>query len=234
MQPILKSAPLAVIAYERIKQSILDGSLAPGQMIYEFQLAQALETSRTPVREALIRLEQEGWLLPADGRGLIVQPLSPHRIEDIYEMRLFLEPRAARYFAEQADDEIVATLLAPVEEIEGQIEVGRYELYFTAHRTLHQNFVAHCRNLILKDMLASLNERMERVRILTGYEPSRHVRASFEEQKAILQALKRRDMEQVEVCVAAHLIASRERVLTQLAAGTTFQHVNESYGGLTR
>ncbi|MCZ7571260.1 MAG: GntR family transcriptional regulator [Ardenticatenaceae bacterium] len=222
MQPIQKSAPLASIAYERIKQSILNGTLAPAQTVHEPQLAQRLQISRTPVREALIRLEQEGWLMPADGRGLIVRPLSPRGVEDIYEMRLLLEPHAARLFAERADDAAIADLLEPLEEIEAEIAVGRYELFFQMHRAVHQKLIDHCPNLILREGLALLDERMHRIRALTGSEPGRHVRASFEEQKAILRALERRDLNQIEHAVADHLSAAKERVLTHLAATTWF------------
>src|ERR1700754_1808293 len=81
--------------YERLKQAILDGELVPGQQLVEISLAQWCQVSRTPIREALSRLEQDGLALRTD-RGLVVRERSPEEILDIYDTRIVLEAMAAR------------------------------------------------------------------------------------------------------------------------------------------
>src|SRR5690606_35558099 len=81
--------------YERIKEAIIAGDLAPGQPVVETALAEWCQVGRTPIREALTRLEQDGLLIRTS-RGLVVRERSPDVILDIYETRILLEAAAAR------------------------------------------------------------------------------------------------------------------------------------------
>jgi DNA-binding GntR family transcriptional regulator len=87
-------------AYVAIRRAILDGSLRPGERIIEQRLAQQLNVSRTPVREALHKLEREN-LVSRSGRGMAVQSFSAEEVSDIYELRAQLESYAARRAAER-------------------------------------------------------------------------------------------------------------------------------------
>ena len=87
-------------AYERLKNAIITGELGPGTHLVESSLARLCQVSRTPVREALTRLEQDG-LVHQGARGLVVRERSPEEILDIYETRIVLEATAARLAAER-------------------------------------------------------------------------------------------------------------------------------------
>ena len=94
--------------YERLRSDIAHGRIAPGQRLSEQGIAEALGVSRTPVREALSQLLSDG-LLVALGRGYAAPDLTPANIDDIYEMRLLLEPPIARHAARHAShDQVVA------------------------------------------------------------------------------------------------------------------------------
>lgn len=84
------------IAYEEVKQRIFKGVLRPGQSITEEGLSASLDMSRTPVRESLIRLESEGLVRIVNGRGAFVSNITPVDIAEIYQLRLLIEPFAAR------------------------------------------------------------------------------------------------------------------------------------------
>src|SRR5690606_24154755 len=97
---MLLQQPVTVSPYQRIKDAILDASLLPGQQLVESTLAEWCGVSRTPVREALLRLEQDGMVERSD-RGLIVRQRSPEEILDIYETRIVLEAAAAKFASER-------------------------------------------------------------------------------------------------------------------------------------
>jgi len=88
-------------AYQKIRHSILKGKWEPAAPLSEYQLAAQFKLSRTPVREALTRLEQEGMVRTVPGRGTFVSDLTPHDIMEIYQVREHLESFAARLAAEQ-------------------------------------------------------------------------------------------------------------------------------------
>ena len=183
--PIKREQDLSDIAYERIKEMILDTVLKPGEVIFTPKLARIFQVSRTPVREALARLKQEGWIISTDGQGFLVSPLTPTDINEIFETSLFLEPPAIKLFTEVASDQLLNELWDPTEKIESQIVKGEFELYFDIHMKLHNSYIHNCPNNILKDFLIHVNDLMNRLRIYTRSEPSRHVLVAYKEHKQI-------------------------------------------------
>src|ERR1700753_1917999 len=95
-----RAALEAMPPYERLLQEVIRGELAPGEVLTEMALAERLQVSRTPIREALTRLEQDG-LIKRTGRGMVIRERSPEEILDIYEVRILLEADAARVAAER-------------------------------------------------------------------------------------------------------------------------------------
>ncbi|MBO0826374.1 MAG: GntR family transcriptional regulator, partial [Streptosporangiales bacterium] len=113
-----------------LKQAILKGELEPGQPLVETALAAWCEVSRTPIREALTRLEQDG-LVDRTDRGLVVRQRSPEEILDIYETRLALEATAGRMAAERRtahDLRLLKRLLQRCEEISVKDSAGMAEI----------------------------------------------------------------------------------------------------------
>ena len=216
VNPIKRELDLADIAYQRIKEMILETTLKPGETIYAPQLARAFEVSRTPVREALVRLKQEGWILPAEAQGYLVSPLTPEDLHNLFEMRLLLEPPAIGLFVELASKQLIDDLCAPIEEIETQIQSGDFELYFETHMKLHDAYIQHCPNKLLRESLIHINELMYRLRAFTRIEPTLHVKEAFEEQKRILMALQAQDAKEAQQALAQHIEAAEKRVVAQL------------------
>ncbi|HET6152789.1 MAG TPA: GntR family transcriptional regulator [Marmoricola sp.] len=100
----------ATPAYEQIRQAIVEGVYAPGQRLIEQRIAEELELSRTPVREALHRLVAEGLVQSEPNRGAVVRALSVEDIADIYGLRARLEGYAAELAAQRAGEEDIAAI----------------------------------------------------------------------------------------------------------------------------
>jgi DNA-binding GntR family transcriptional regulator len=96
--------------YEHLRNEMLTGSLQPGHWLREQEIAETLAISRTPVREAVRRLGQEGLLEISPNRGVRVRELTPKEAVDTYEVRALLESRAARLAAQRATPDEVARL----------------------------------------------------------------------------------------------------------------------------
>lgn len=101
-------------AYARIREAIVEGRYRPGQRLIEQRIAEEIELSRTPVREALRRLEAEGLVVSEPNRGAAVRSVSIDELTDLYELRARLEAYAAELAADRADDDARAELNAGI------------------------------------------------------------------------------------------------------------------------
>ncbi len=99
LKPVKRQPALGAQVYQSLQNLLRSGAIVAGQPLQEVQLAEQLGVSRTPVREAMARLETEG-LLASDGRSFVVPALSLSDVDDIYEIRFLIEPAAARQVAQ--------------------------------------------------------------------------------------------------------------------------------------
>ena len=99
-------------AYQTLRTEIVEGALAPGTVLLEVEQATRLGVSRTPLREALSRLNGDGLVTSQSGRGMVVSPVSLANITELYELRQALEQQAARLAATRRDPEVFAELAA--------------------------------------------------------------------------------------------------------------------------
>lgn len=104
------------MAYERIRSAIVESRYAPGQRLIEQKIAEEFELSRTPVREAIRRLEAEGLVVAERNRGAVVRSISADEVRDLYELRGRLESYAAELAAVRISDEQLGRLRAAVSE----------------------------------------------------------------------------------------------------------------------
>src|SRR5262245_39268608 len=119
IKPITEVVSLRDRAYERIKNEILKLGFGPGQFLSIGELAKQLEVSRTPVRDALLRLEREGWVRVLPFKGAYVAEITVKDVEDIFELLIVLEGQMAKSAAEKftaADVAKAETLLARSQE----------------------------------------------------------------------------------------------------------------------
>jgi DNA-binding GntR family transcriptional regulator len=209
------NALLHEAAYDQIRSRILNSQLLPDEPLSEYQLAIDLNMSRTPIREALKRLEHDGLVRFVVNRGAFVRGLSASDISEIYEVREQLEGFAAFTAATNMRDTEIAALereLAYAEKLSAQ---GRVAETFESDVHLHRSLIACTHNDRLASILATLADQVHRVRVLSPNTPGR-IEATLREHEEILSAVKRRDGEAARAAMVRHLRAAHENAIQLL------------------
>ena len=195
-------------AYARILTAVRDGTLAPGTRIRESQMAEWLEMSRTPVREAIQRLEAEGLLTMAP--GLVVTTVDEELVEELYYMREVLEGTAARLAAESAS-RIELRMLEEMVAAEMQARAD-WRTAADANRRFHALIYTAAKNRFLLKSLRALHDSLALLGPSTLANEERARRAAGEHAK-IVKAIAARDPETAEAHMREHIRgAARERV----------------------
>src|SRR3954471_3852563 len=146
----------ADFVYDSLRDSISDGTIPGGERVREEEVARNLGVSRTPVREALQRLQQRGILVLGPGRGLLVAQLGHEQVVELYAMREILEGSAARFAAMNASPAEIATLYQLQEEL--RTAAGDDMLHITLNRRFHQAIYEAAHNRYLTQTLESLHD----------------------------------------------------------------------------
>lgn len=192
MSPRTKNS-LVELAYSRLKEEIRSNRMAPGYQAPEPEIADHLNMSRTPVREALIRLEAEGLVELIPRRGARILPISPQDMTDIYELLTALEPEAAAKLAQRRlkPDEI-ALLEEPTSRMEEALERKDLEAWANADDDFHTQLLQLHGNARLTGFVQSLLDQAHRARMITLKMRKLPV-ASTKEHRAIMDSLSRGD-----------------------------------------
>lgn len=199
--------PEAISPYQRIKDAILDATLLPGQPLVESALAEWCGVSRTPIREALLRLEQDGMVERGE-RGLIVRQRSPEQILDIYEARIVLEATVARVAAERhtAFDRMrIERLLEETASV--QTDDGAH--LARINREFHHGVWLASHNDSLLDLLSRLNLHLVRYPATTLAYPGRWEAALIEHRNLVEAILQRKGARAARIA-EAHFTAARD------------------------
>jgi len=202
--------------YGHLKALLLSGRFAPGERLSEPLLAKELGVSRTPVREALMRLSEEGLVELVPGKGARVRAFTPEEVEEVYGVRALLEGEAARQAALRATSWELSQLEAALRAIdeaprEDYPEQMRRDLEF--HRALVRLSGNRTLLRLYEDLLATLALARSAVPMLSQDEATRR------EHRAILRALKERDPEGAKRAVEAHVYRFRDLVVRRLLEG---------------
>src|SRR3954469_4426358 len=137
----LKQPPAADRVYTYVKQAVLDRSYEGGTLLSEGELAEAVGVSRTPVREALLRLEAEGLLKLYPKKGALVLPVSAQEIADVVETRLLVERHAVAKGVGAVPPRLIARLAGPLAERGGHAATGDLAPFAAADRSFHAEIV---------------------------------------------------------------------------------------------
>ncbi|WP_407519933.1 GntR family transcriptional regulator [Methylobacterium oryzisoli] len=197
-------APLADAVYLRIKRAVIRGDLPPGSQITEQQIAAELEVSRTPVHEAVVRLENEGWLRLQPKRGLVIAALTAPEMRDVYEVLMGLEGMAVeRLAARPADEPVEAEIRAAAAAAEAALARGDLAGWAEGDDRFHALLVERCGNPILAGLARTVMERAHRARLLTlRLRPPPD--SSNRDHREILAAIARRDPPAAKAALEAH------------------------------
>lgn len=194
-------------AYEYLKQEILDGDLQPGQKLVETSLAEKLRVSRTPIREALTRLEHDG-LTERRSRGYFVRERSPEEILDIYETRCVLEAMAGRVAADRRTDHDLRQLHWIADQ-GASVDVGDHAAMAEYNRRFHRAVWRAAHHETLLDLLQRLDLHVSRYSATTLAFPGRWAE-SLVEHAALLAAIEKRDAGEAESVARQHFLRARD------------------------
>lgn len=204
---------LASQIYEHLRNEVLTGSLEPGQWLKEQEIATTLNVSRTPVREAVRRLAQDGLLDIVENRGVRVRELTLKEAVDTYEVRELLEGMAAHRAALTADDQAVErleTLLARINDLPPEDSAAQIQ----ADDALHELIAKTAGNQTLLDVIKLLNGRVTRIKILTrDTNTSDTTRQHHHE---IVEAIAAGDPERAQAAMRSHIQLYRQVVENRL------------------
>ncbi|MDA0564773.1 GntR family transcriptional regulator [Streptomonospora sp. S1-112] len=193
--------------YKELRAAIVSGEFDAGAQLGEVALAERYGVSRTPVREALRRLQQDGLVERGD-RGMRVRVRSPEEILEIYEVRIVLEGAAARAAAERRTRIDLARLHGAAEAM-AATDAADGMAMAAANRAFHETVWAAGHNQTLTDLLMRLNDHLARYPATTLTTPGRW-ESALAEHAAIVEAIESRDAEAAATRAEHHMTAARD------------------------
>jgi len=204
--------------YEFVKSRIISLEYRPGEWLKAQEIAKQLSLSRTPVREALGRLEQEG-LVKRNGKwGYLVGAISFKEVSDLFKIRESLESLAALECMASADEATLADLSQTLEAASGHLAKGDEIRTRMLNREFQAKLARATGNKLLQQLLHTLNDRIWWVGSLHHKTRPARVAESLSENHDILTAIKSGDADAVRDAVLAHIRSSRESFYTYATA----------------
>jgi DNA-binding GntR family transcriptional regulator len=194
------------LAYKLIKQKILDNEYPPGAQFLEQDIAVELNVSRTPVREAFIRLKQDGLLEIVPRHGVRISVLSPNDMREIYEVLMSLEPMAVELLARRKpSDDDLAPLINACTDMERALARRKPNLkaWAAADEAFHSNLARLCGNARLAGMIMTVWDQAHRGRMFTLTLRPLPVR-STQEHRDVVEAVRAGDAAGARELYAAH------------------------------
>jgi DNA-binding GntR family transcriptional regulator len=189
-----QAASLANLAYAKVKQQIIFHEIKAGQTVDELSLARQLDLTRTPVREAVQRLAQEGLLRIIPRKGTIVAELSLDMVRQVFEARTPCEAqivRLAALRAEAADIEMMESSLADVDRL---IDQRRFRELLEADERFHMCVAAAAKNQLLREMFVKVYGLGVRFWYLTlPQRPGEEIKEEMRLHREVVEAIKKRD-----------------------------------------
>ncbi|WP_093748833.1 GntR family transcriptional regulator [Streptomyces sp. PAN_FS17] len=200
----LKQPPAADRVYTHVKQGVLDRRYEGGTLLTEGELAEAVGVSRTPVREALLRLEVEGLIKLYPKKGALVLPVSAQEIKDVVETRILVEEHSARK-AVPAPPGLIERLEELLARQKEQAAAGDLAAAAVTDRCFHAEIVRSGGNEILSRLYDQLRDRQLRMGVAVMYSHPDRIAKTLVEHEEILQALRSGDTEAAVGLVHRHI-----------------------------
>jgi len=200
---------------EELKEAILGGKLAPGERLSEEKLASSLNVGRVPLREALRRLDAEGYVTFISNSEVTVSKPTLEEVEDYYAIASVLEGLAAKLAVERAQPEEVSRLRELHQLLKEAYRDKDPERYFEANSGFHRFIAEMARNERLYRLVDEMRHAIQKTRILSLHLPQR-LDYSMREHDQILDAFLKRNSELAEATVVRHLQNQKQALIKAL------------------
>lgn len=208
-----RSNSLQQRTYEIIKWRIITLAFRPGEYLSESAVSLQLGLSKTPVRQALNRLMHEGMVQIIPRKGVIVNPISLHEVQELTQVRALNEGLCAALAADRATEEDIAEMGSILERAGPLIEQRDREQLMVLDHEFHQAIARAARNRILADLLTGLHERALRFWFIALGEQKQLHRIQFEH-KAVFEAIAAHDSEAAADAIRAHIESFQRAIAT--------------------
>ncbi len=207
--------PLREVISETLREAIVAGTLKPGERLMEIQLAEELGVSRTPVREAIRKLELEGFVVMIPRRGTYVADLSIKDVNEVFEIRTALDILAAGLAVERITEEELEQLERVLVEIGEYIEQNDIEKIVAADGRYHDILYRASRNDRLVGIINNLREQFTRFRSISMAYPGR-IKNTVEEHRQLVEAIAQRDIALAQRLAREHMENAEQTLLLDM------------------
>ena len=208
-----------VVAYERLKDAIQNAAVEPGEPLTETRLSELLGISRTPVREALQQLAQEGLVQVIPGRAITVAEHSAQDILDVVHLRSLLEPELVRLATEAASHSEIERLKRSVAEMQAAIETGDHTAWSRSDSVFHEVLGEACPNELLCEVVLQMRNRVHQIANIDSQPNPARLAECTVEHVEIIEAMATRDSAAAADAMRNHIDKLRESLLSRLRYG---------------
>jgi DNA-binding GntR family transcriptional regulator len=216
-KPILREE-----VYTSIKEAILTGEVVPGERLSIGRLLKDIRLSHTPIREALLKLEQEGFVSRLPTGGFIASQLSRKDIEEILDIRSLLESYAVSFAIDQASERDIAALENNVKESANYLRKKKIDQVSRLNTQFHYQLSRFCGNERLLALITDLNEKFFQYRsVILGVPALAQV--SVDQHKRMIDALRKKDPAKLKNLVQQHISESKKVVLKAIDSEVSIQ-----------
>jgi DNA-binding GntR family transcriptional regulator len=211
--------PLRELVFESLREAIISGALPPSERLMEIQLAEEMGVSRTPVREAIRKLELEGLVVMIPRKGAYVAGMSIKDIVDVFEIRGALEGLAAELASERVTDEELESMERYLVKISEEIESGDLSMVVETDTDFHTLIYKASRNARLSQIISNLREQIQRFRTTSLSFPGR-MKIALEEHRKIVEAISSRDGELARKLAQEHIENAENTMMNMIQHDT--------------
>lgn len=219
-----KSEEIKPKVFQAIRADIISQHLKPGQAIHEDELASQYGISRTPIREILRMLEHEDLVRIVPHSGAVVAELTANDIAEVLEIRMWLEPAAARSAAVKATDGQIAEFKSIGRQLDVALEKLDSLLSFDADGKLHNLILIAAGNRRSRRIINNLMGQIHRIRFISGHKPGR-IETTVREHKQIVEAIIKRLPEKAEEAMRIHIVNTRDLLLPSSEMEERFENL---------
>jgi len=207
--------PLRDVVFNTLRQAILTGELKPGERLMEIHLANKLGVSRTPIREAIRKLELEGLVTMIPRRGAEVAQITEKSMNDVLEVRRALDALCVELACERITQEDTERLRLACEAFENAVRTGDIKKIARADVELHDIIVQATGNQRLVQLINNLSEQMYRYRFEYIKDSTQHQRL-IDEHRMIYESIVKKDKEAASQAAHVHIDNQKKAIIAQI------------------
>lgn len=207
--------PLRDVVFNTLRRAILTGQLKPGERLMEVHLASRLGVSRTPIREAIRKLELEGLVIMIPRRGAEVARITEKSLKDVLEVRRALDALSVELACDRITQEDIIRLLEACRAFERAVREGDASVIASADVALHDIIVEATGNVRLQQLVNNLSEQMYRFRFVYIKEESQHDNL-IAEHREIYESIVSRDKERAAAAARLHIDNQERSIIRQI------------------